>query len=247
MRLAAAILSFVACLGAAPQQFYNLGDFRLHGGSTLRGCRLGYRILGRLNAARSNVVLDLSYFGGTSADSIRDLGPSGFFDPADYYIIAVDALGNGVSCSPSNSTSQPGAAFPAFTIDDMVESERRLLAEHLHLAHVHAILGISMGPAAPFDAADWHAQIRAMETLDVAPGITLAQAAKRVRARMLVISSERDLVVNPAPAQEFAQLLGAQTIVLHGNCGHSAPWCEEGTLRPTIQAFLAEPAGGRRR
>ena len=54
----------------------------------------------------------------------------------------VDAIGNGVSSSPSNSKEQPGMKFPKFTIRDMVEAEHRRVTATLHL---HAVMGISIG------------------------------------------------------------------------------------------------------
>ncbi|MBV9299706.1 MAG: alpha/beta fold hydrolase, partial [Verrucomicrobia bacterium] len=57
----------------------------------------------------------------------------------------VDALGNGVSSSPSNSAVQPRMEFPVFTIGDMVNSQYRLLTENLGIKHIHAVMGISMG------------------------------------------------------------------------------------------------------
>lgn len=35
----------------------NLGDFRLENGPVIRDCRIGYRIFGQLNSAKSNAVL----------------------------------------------------------------------------------------------------------------------------------------------------------------------------------------------
>jgi homoserine O-acetyltransferase len=37
-------------------------------------------------------------------------------DSNEYFVIAVDALGNGVSSSPSNSKLQPRMNFPKFTL-----------------------------------------------------------------------------------------------------------------------------------
>jgi homoserine O-acetyltransferase len=66
-------------------------------------------------------------------------------DSARYFVIIVDALGNGVSSSPSNSTLQPGGDFPRFTMGDVVESQYQLVTHTFHLAHLKAVLGISMG------------------------------------------------------------------------------------------------------
>ena len=72
--------------------------------------------------------------------------PVNFIEDTDrYFVITVDAIGNGVSCSPSNSRTQAGRRFPAVSTADMVESQYRLLTEHLGIRHVRAIVGISMG------------------------------------------------------------------------------------------------------
>ena len=66
-------------------------------------------------------------------------------DSSKYFVIAVDALGNGVSSSPSNSHAQPRMQFPRYSILDMVESQHQLFTRVLHINHVHAVIGISMG------------------------------------------------------------------------------------------------------
>ncbi len=66
-------------------------------------------------------------------------------DSTKFYVITLDALGNGVSSSPSNSASQPNSQFPKFNIWDMVHSQHTLLTRILHIHHVYAVMGISMG------------------------------------------------------------------------------------------------------
>lgn len=127
------------------QRFAPLGDFRLESGEMIRGCRIGYRTWGRLNADRSNAILFPTWFSGTTQQLASNFGSAKMLDPASWYIIAVDAIGNGVSTSPSNSNEQPHMKFPHFTIADMVASQYRLLTETLKLAHVRAVMGISMG------------------------------------------------------------------------------------------------------
>ncbi len=73
------------------------------------------------------------------------IGPGKTVDSTKYYVITIDALANGVSCSPSNSAQQHGTAFPKITVRDMVESQHELLTKVLALKHVHAVMGISMG------------------------------------------------------------------------------------------------------
>jgi homoserine O-acetyltransferase len=128
-----------------PLQYANLGDLKLENGSVIRDCKLGYRTLGTLNAAKSNAVLYPSWFTGKSGEIVAELGPGAYVDTAKYFVVAVDSLGNGVSCSPSNSTRQHGTDFPQFSVRDMVYSEYRLVTETLHLQHLHAVTGISMG------------------------------------------------------------------------------------------------------
>jgi homoserine O-acetyltransferase len=127
------------------QQFARLGDFRLESGQVIRDCRIGYRTYGKLDAARGNAVLVPTWFTGTTQALAGAIGPGKVVDSSRYFVITVDALGDGVSSSPSNSTAQPRMNFPRFSIRDMVESQHRLVTETLHLNHVHAVLGISMG------------------------------------------------------------------------------------------------------
>ena len=339
--LAVTLLAIAGVLPVAAQpsatdgklQFADLRVCKLVSGAQIEHCRLGYRTYGRLNADRSNAVLFPSWFSGTSESLRGVVGPSGLVDPAKYFLITVDAFGDGVSSSPSNSPTQHGPAFPAFTIQDMVNAEHRLAAETLGLKHLHAVMGISMGgqqtfewmvdypgfmdvaipivgspqpnsrdlllyradmdavksdpgwdnghytkpPAAavaqmiwelnlttpqnyarthprdkfdseyeamrargilPFDANDWVAQLDAILHLDVAHGGSMEVAARRVKARVLIVAAAQDHMVNPHPALAFAELLGAKTFVLQGDCGHIATGCEASTLNPVVRAFL---------
>src|SRR5271155_4788943 len=84
-------------------QFAELGNCKLDSGQQITGCRLGYRTWGKLNADGSNAVLFPTWFTGTSAQLGGNVGAHKLVDPAKYFMIAVDALGDGVSSSPSNS------------------------------------------------------------------------------------------------------------------------------------------------
>ena len=333
----------LGCLAVAPpaiaaqqgeQQIADLGVCKLASGKKIENCRIGYRTWGSLNAARSNAVLFPTWFSGVSANLADAVKPEGLVDPTKYFVIAVDALGDGVSSSPSNSAAQHGPDFPAFTIEDMVNAEYRLATETLRLKHLHAVMGISMGgiqtfewmvdypefmdeaipivgtprpnsrdlllcrtdedavksdpewrqgryaqpiaaPVAeliwqlnlttpanyarthksfdteyarlmangirPFDANDWLAQLEAVAHHDISHGGTMEDAAKRVKARVLVINAAQDEMVNPQPALDFATLLGAKTLVLEGDCGHLATSCEAAKLDPAVRAFLDGP------
>lgn len=125
--------------------FADLGDLPLESGQTLREVRVAYRTFGEMNQDKSNVVLFPSWFNGTTEDLLAYIGPGGMVDASKYYVIAVDALGNGVSTSPSNSTGQRGQVFPKLSFKDMVEAQHRLLTRKLGISKVHAVVGISMG------------------------------------------------------------------------------------------------------
>lgn len=160
---ARALMMAVALLGAAvpavaqdgAQQFADLGRCALDSGQTIEHCRVGYRTMGSLNAAGGNVVLMPTWLNGRTEDLLPLVGsePSskGLVDTTKYYVVLLDALGDGVSSSPSNSDVQKGAEFPAITERDMVRAEYRAVTEVLHLKHAHAIVGISMGGEQTFE------------------------------------------------------------------------------------------------
>lgn len=127
------------------QKFASLGDFKLENGETIRDCRLGYRTFGQLNAAKSNAILFPSWFTGTSSQMVGLVGPGKIVESSKYYVILLDALGNGISTSPSNSQVQPHMKFPKFGIRDMVNSQHYFLTQILHIDHLRAVMGISMG------------------------------------------------------------------------------------------------------
>ena len=139
------LLTLHASAADGDQQFAALGACKLANGRQIEDCRIGYRTWGTLNADRSNAILFPTWFSGNTNNLATFVGADKMIDPAKFFFIAVDALGDGVSSSPSNSENQHATRFPAFTIGDMVEAEYRLATETLHLKHLHAVMGISMG------------------------------------------------------------------------------------------------------
>lgn len=133
------------------EQFADFGDFALKSGEVIHDFRLGYRTLGALNADKSNAILFPTWLGGTTSDLLQYPKPGSWLDTNKYFVVLIDAIGNGVSTSPSNSRQQPLMAFPEFSIRDMVESEHKLATDVLHLTHVHAVMGMSMGGMQTFE------------------------------------------------------------------------------------------------
>jgi homoserine O-acetyltransferase len=83
-------------------------------------------------------------------------------------------------------------------------------------------------------------QIKAMMALDIYKpfGGSKEQTAGAVRARVLVIVSQQDHIVNPAPAQELAKHLKAEAVVLSGDCGHNVFACDRDKLVAAVTQFL---------
>src|SRR5262249_27930104 len=125
----------VACAGPR-QQIFPLGDFRLDDGSVIEDGRLGYRVWGRLDPSDRNVVLLTTWMQGTTAELANELRAGIGIDRSRFVVVAVDAFGNGVSSSPSNSTRQAGHLFPPFTIRDMVRAQHELLTRGLGVSHL---------------------------------------------------------------------------------------------------------------
>lgn len=146
----ALLLCLVTPSIAQEQQFADLGACELESGETLEDCRVGYRTLGTLNDARDNAILVPTWYRGNSEAWI-ELHTELLGTDHEYFLVIVDALGNGVSVSPSNSEAQPLESFPQITTRDMVHSQYRLATEVLELEGVHAVIGISMGGMQAFE------------------------------------------------------------------------------------------------
>ncbi len=218
-------------------QFASLGDFKLESGETIRDCKIGYRTFGALNPDKSNAVLFPTWFSGKSENLAGNIGsgktPGRMVDTDRFFVIAVDALGNGVSSSPSNSPQQAGDSFPRFTIRDLVNSQYQLVTQTLGLKHLAAVIGISMGgmqtfqwmvqypdfmdKAVPiigtttqtaYDLLLWEAELRAIEGARKGPTneIDVSAAARTVahiHALALFTPRQRNLLTTAREFQSF--------------------------------------------
>lgn len=315
------------------QQLTPIGDFTLESGQIIKDCKIGYRTYGKLNAGKSNGVLFLTWFGGTSKN-VADGSPWVAIDTVKYCLIIIDALGNGVSSSPSNSTQQHGTAFPAFSVRDMVNSQYIFVTQKLGIRHVAAVMGISMGgiqtfqwavsypnfmdklipivgspkptsydlmlyttyrtiidsdpgfnhgdyktnpviplanmlwelflttpangakaPVSSFpawlnfaktkttgDYNDIFYQITAIINHDISKTFngSMQDAAAQVKAKMLIISSRQDHMVNPAPAIDFAKLSGAKLVLIDSDLGHLAGTFGNEQVKAGVIELLSE-------
>ena len=134
----------VARAEEAGLQHYAIGDFTLESGEVIHDFSIAYMTEGTLNAAKSNAVLMVTAIGGNHHRIDFLIGPGKGIDTDHLFVVKTDAIGNGLTTSPSTSTTQHGPDFPHFTIRDMVESQNRLL-QHLGITHLVAVAGASMG------------------------------------------------------------------------------------------------------
>lgn len=68
--------------------------------------------------------------------------PGSPIDATRFYVIIPDDVGHGESSKPSDGLK---AAFPHYGYADMADIQHKLVAESLGIAHLHAIVGMSMG------------------------------------------------------------------------------------------------------
>ena len=128
-----------------PHQSFSEGDLKLESGEVIKDFSISYVTHGTLNEKKNNAILMTSSIGGNHHRIDFLIGPGKALDTNKYFIIATDAIGNGLSTSPSNSKTQPGTGFPHFTIRDMVESQYRLVKEKFGITRLLAVSGASMG------------------------------------------------------------------------------------------------------
>jgi homoserine O-acetyltransferase len=134
----------------APHEFV-IKAFKTESGAVLPNAKIVYGTYGKLNAARDNAVLLPSHYMAKMQGYRWLIGPGKALDPDKLFLIATEMFGNGRSSSPSN-TPEPlhGPRFPAITIRDNVNAVHQLLTEELHIAHLRAVIGFSMGAQQAF-------------------------------------------------------------------------------------------------
>ena len=127
-----------------PHQKVELGDFALENGEVIRNFEISYVTHGTLSLAGDNAILALTAIGSIHHRLDFLIGPGRPLDPDRHFIICADAIGNGMTTSPSNSKIHPDLTFPRFAIRDMVASQQKLL-DALGIRTLAAVVGASMG------------------------------------------------------------------------------------------------------
>jgi homoserine O-acetyltransferase len=156
MFLACALLVFPLSRAVAEpmepiQHEFIIENFTTESGTVLPQAHVVYGTYGTLNAAGDNAVLLPSHYMADMNGYGWLIGPGKALDPTKLFLITSELFGNGRSSSPSN-TPEPlhGPRFPVTTIRDNVEAVHRLLTEQLHVSHLRAVIGFSMGAQQAF-------------------------------------------------------------------------------------------------
>lgn len=145
----AAWLGTVGLAFAQPDQVHVIPEFTFENGEKLTDMKVGYSTHGTLNAEKSNAILVTH---GTSQNrNVYNvfIGPGKALDTDKYFIIAVDAIGGGLSSQPKDGL---GTKFPKYEVRDMVRAQHELVTKHFGITKLHAIGGPSMGA---FQALEW--------------------------------------------------------------------------------------------
>ncbi len=133
------------------QHTFVIKNLKTESGVTLPEAHLVYGTYGQLNAAGDNAVLLPSHYMADMHGYEWLIGPGKALDAGKLFLVTSELFGNGRSSSPSN-TPEPfhGPRFPAMTVRDNVDAVHRLLIEQLHVKHLRAVIGFSMGAQQAF-------------------------------------------------------------------------------------------------
>ena len=154
------VATCATCAYAAPaasekleptQHEFIVRNFKTESGAVLPEAHLVYGTYGELDAAGDNAILLPSHYMADMHGYGWLIGPGKSLDPKKYFLVTSELFGNGRSSSPSN-TPEPfhGPRFPVTTIRDNVEIVHTLLTQDLHVKHLRAVIGFSMGAEQAF-------------------------------------------------------------------------------------------------
>ena len=135
----------------ADYEIFEAGAVTLQSGATIRDCKLAYKTFGALNAKKDNVIVYPTWYSGQHPDNEWLIGAGLALDPAKYFIIIPNMIGNGLSSSPSNTPEPYNASrFPNVTAFDNVSLQHRLVTEKFGIERVKLVTGWSMGALQTF-------------------------------------------------------------------------------------------------
>ena len=174
-----------------PFQLHDIGNLELEEGGTIRGCKLAYATFGTLNARKDNAILITTWYSGTSKIMEQVYtGPGRALDPANYFIIIVNQIGNGLSTSPHNTPAPAGMGnFPVVRIGDDVRAQHRLITEMFGIERLALVTGGSMGGQQTYE---WAVRYPEM----VARAAPIASTAKTTEHCFLFTETLMDAIIS---------------------------------------------------
>ncbi|MDQ4117529.1 MAG: alpha/beta fold hydrolase [Actinomycetota bacterium] len=144
----------------APYEVFEIPEFTLACGRTLRPARIAYRTYGELNAAKDNAIVYPTWYSGRHWENEWLIGDGMALDPARWFVVVPNMLGNGLSSSPSNAPApHNGPRFPAIRVRDNVEAQYRLVTERFGITTLPLVLGWSMGAGQTYQWAVSHPEM----------------------------------------------------------------------------------------
>ena len=141
-------------------QYYDYDQpFALELGGELTRLRIAYHTYGKLSPRKDNVVWVCHAL--TADSNVEDWWPhtvetGRFLDPEEHFVVCANIIGSHYGTTgplhDNPATGQPYYGdFPRYTIRDMVRAHI-LLADHLGVEKIHAMIGSSVGG---FQAVEW--------------------------------------------------------------------------------------------
>lgn len=124
-------------------ELFKAGDFLLEFGEVIRDMQVCYETWGQLNQWGTNVVLVCHGRSGDRLSLGAHIGPGRAYDTDRYFVVAMDAIGAGMSSSPASSGL--GMRFPRYNIRDMARAQCLALTRGLGVTQLRCVAGPSMG------------------------------------------------------------------------------------------------------
>lgn len=132
-------------------EIFECGDVTLQSGVVLPKAFIAYKTYGTLNAQKSNVIVNPTWYAGEHTSNERMIGPGRALDPQKYFIVVPNMFGNGLSSSPTNTPAPFNKAnFPHITIYDNVRLQHQLITQQFGIDKIALVTGFSMGALQTF-------------------------------------------------------------------------------------------------
>ncbi len=232
------LISISVSFAQSPQQFSDIGDLELENGDTILNCRVGFRTVGELSEDSSNIIIYPTWFSGTSENIIPLIAGDKLIDGTGFFVIIIDALGNGISSSPNNSPLQPKESFPEFTVRDMVRSQYRLLKKEFGVNRIYGAIGGSMGS---MQVLEW-----AVSYPDFIEKVVAYSCTPKLTSNDLMVMYTRVEIIDSywklnAPEKQIQRLLSMQTQLLARTPDYLAQNIDEDNFDEYFERFDFNP------